>query len=149
MYGISLTLILQLFGAFFILMGVAGLLSFYKNWYWQSRQSIYGYIPFGLIFVVSSFETQIRQQLGANGWLVIVIYVLLFALGVWGFVRPPQFIKPGWIRLIETQPQNVYDAMVKEVKAGVNWHQKVESPEALAEWIRTIRSRPSNMSKKK
>jgi len=149
MYGISLNLIMQIFGAFFIAMGVAGLLSIYKNWYWQSRQSIYGYIPFGLIFIVSSFETQIRQQLGPNGWLVIVIYSILFAIGVWGFARPPQFIRPGWIRQIEAQPKNVYDTMVKEVKAGVNWRQNVASPEALAEWIRTIRSHPSNMAKKK
>jgi hypothetical protein len=147
MYGISLTLILQLFGAFFIVMGVAGLLSFYKSWYWHSQQSVYGYIPFGLIFLVSSFEAQIRQQLGTYGWSVIVIYVILFAIGSWGFVRPPKFIKPGWIQLIETQPKNVYDTMVKEVKAGANWQKKVESPEALAEWIRTIRSRPSNKAK--
>ena len=141
MSGFSLPILLQLFGALFIVMGLAGHLGLYKAWYWNSPTRIYGYIPFGLIFIVSSFEAEIRTQLGQLGWLVIAIYVILFGLGIWGFVKPPLFLKPGWIRLIETQPKYVYDVMKQDVKSGINWRARVASPEALAEWIKVSRRR--------
>jgi hypothetical protein len=141
MSGFSLTLLLQLFGALFIVMGVAGHLGLYKAWYWNSPSRIYGYVPFGLIFIASSFEAQIRAQLGQLGWLMIALYVVLFGLGLWGFIKPPTFLKPGWIRLIETQPRYVYEVMAQDVKSGINWRERVATPEALAEWIKVSRRR--------
>jgi hypothetical protein len=149
MNGLNLELVLQVFGAVFILLGLAGMLGIWKGWYWRSQRSVYGYIPFGLMFLMSSFEARIRLALGPAGWLVIVVYVILFALGVLGFSRPPQFLKPRWTRLIEAQPRAVYDAMAREVRAGEKWRPRVATQEALEEWIREVRRvRPKTAKKR-
>ena len=135
----TITIVLQVFGAIFIALGIAGLLGIWKNWYWRSQRSIYGYIPFGLLFLVSAFEPQIRPRLGGSLWILIAIYTLLLALGIWGFIRPPRFVKPKWVQAIEAQPASVYHAMRKQVKAGENWRRRVSTSEELDAWIKEIR----------
>ena len=147
MSGLSLNLMLQLFGALFILMGLAGHLGIYKGWYWNSPNRIYGYVPIGLVFIISSFEAEIRAKLGQLGWLVVALYVVLFGLALWGFVKAPKFIKPGWVRLIEAAPKRVYAVMVQDVKSGINWRERVATPEALAQWIKDAYRRPLKPSK--
>jgi len=148
MAGLPVEVILQIFGGFFILVGFAGLFGIWKSWYWRSQRSIYGYIPFGLMFIVASIETRLRQQLGQAGWIVIAIYVVLFVVGSWGFIRPPRLIKPLWVRTIEEQSNAVYKAMSSEVKSGVDWRSRVASKEALEDWIRTIRRKLPKTPKK-
>jgi hypothetical protein len=135
----TVTIVLQFFGVVFIVLGAAGLLGIWKNWYWRSQRTIYGYIPFGLMFLLSAFEPQVRQQLGSAVWVLFVLYTLLFALGMVGFFRPPRFVKPKWVQPIEAQPASVYQVMRKQVKEGANWRQRVSSPEELDAWIKEIR----------
>lgn len=147
MSGLSFTLMLQLFGALFILMGLAGHLGLYKAWYWNSPNRIYGYVPIGVVFIVSSLEADLRAKLGQLDWMVVGLYVILFGLALWWFIKPPKFIKPGWIRLIEAASKRDYQVMVQDVKAGMDWHKRVATPEVLAEWIKEAHRRPLKPSK--
>jgi hypothetical protein len=71
--------------------------------------------------------------------ILIFIYTVLFGLGMWGFIRPPRFLKPRWVQVIESQPVSVYQGMRKQVKAGENWRRRVSTPEELDAWIKEIR----------
>lgn len=148
MANIDTNWLLRLLGAFFILAGLAGLSGRWKNWYWRSQKTIYGYVPLGVLFILTSFETQLLQWLGKATWAIWVIYSLLLALGMWAFIRPPKFLKPAWTHPIEEQPPWVYKAMSSEVKAGKEWRPRVETPHAIEDWIKEIkRHRPKSPKK--
>lgn len=132
------TLLLQAIGIVFIILGILGMIGFYKRWYWSGSTRAYGYVPFGLLAILVSFEKPIKEFLGSNFWILIVGYTLLLGLGFFVFARPPKFLKPAWIQRIEEEPKRVYEAMAKEVKGKADWRKKVETPEALEAWIKEI-----------
>jgi hypothetical protein len=140
--------LLRLMGVFFILAGLAGITGRWKGWYWRSQKTAYGYIPLGALFVMTSFELQMLQWVGKATWVIWAIYALIFAIGMWAFIRPPKFLKPEWIRTIEAQPPWIYKAMASQVKAGKDWRQRVENPQAIEDWIKEIkRQRPKTTKK--
>ncbi len=110
----------------------------YKRWYWSGSTRAYGYVPFGVLAILVSFEKPIKETLGSNFWILIVCYTLLLGLGFFLFAKPPKFIKPVWILRVEKEPKRVYEAMAKEVKGKADWRKKVETPEALEAWIKEI-----------
>jgi hypothetical protein len=148
MNNISTEMVLQVLGVVFIGLGIAGLVGRWKNWYWRSPRSIYGYIPFGLMFILASMEKPIRAQLANATWILIGAYVVLFALGLWGFIRPPSFLQPQWLRPIEAQPRSVYLEMATQVKAGLDWRARVADPQALEKWIKEVRRKQPKAEKK-
>ena len=134
-------LLLQALGIIFILMGIMGMTGIYKRWYWSGPTRAYGYVPFGILAILVSFEKPIKTFLGSNFWILIVLYALLLGLGLFVFAKPPKFIKPAWIRRIETEPKRVYQAMVEEVTAKQDWRKKVATQEALESWIKEIQKK--------
>ena len=110
----------------------------YKRWYWAGSTRAYGYVPFGALAILVSFEKPLKASLGSNFWILIVGYTLLLGLGFFLFAKPPNFIKPAWILRIEQEPKRVYEAMAKEVKGKADWRKKAETPAALEAWIKEI-----------
>lgn len=142
------TLLLQIFGVFFIAAGIAAMLGRWKSWYWRSQRMLFGYLPAGALFLLVSFEKELSQGAAMNIWILRGGYILLLALSAWGFIRPPAWLKPAWIRTIEAQPHSIYAAMLREVKANGPWREHVKTPEALEKWITLLQRQVKNKKKK-
>jgi len=104
-----------LFGGAFVIVGVIARFGFWKGWYWRSRGAAYGYVPLGLLFVVYSFSAQAREMLAGRYWLYEVLELALVVIGVWWSMRPPEFVKPAWVRRVETYPPSDREAMAQAV----------------------------------
>jgi hypothetical protein len=138
-FNLDPNLFLQVFGLIFIGMGGAVQLGLWKKWYWRSQGRAYGYIPVGLLFILYSFNSQAQQKLGANYWLFNVAFGALAVLSVWLFFRPPNFMKPAWVRWVEAYPPDVYKAMRETAQNDPDWDKHMSSPEAVDEWVRTLK----------
>ena len=130
-----------LFGLVFIAIGLAARLGLWKQWYWRTRGSVYGYIPLGVLFILFTLSEQAAARLGQYHVVYQGLIVLLIAVGVWWSLRPPEFIKPTWVRWVEGYPQNVYQAMLKAVEQGEDWEPHMASREDLEAWVKTLRGR--------
>ena len=126
------------FGSVFFALGVTARLGLWKGWYWNSRKSAYGYIPVGLAFLTYNWRPEIEAFFGSEV-AFYVIFVLLFIVGGWWSLSPPNFVKPFWIRWIEEQPHEVQEAMHKQVKNDEEWRSRVTSRRAVEQWARSIR----------
>nr|MBC7243816.1 hypothetical protein [Chloroflexota bacterium] len=141
MLGIDPQFLLRFFGVVFTALGVAARLGLWKNWYWRSRGTAYGYIPLGLLFLVYSFHSTVEARLGSYYILYQGLFVLLILCGLWWTVQPPSFIKPAWVRWVEAYPKEIYDAMMKAVEQGEKWEPHVASPEKLENWVKSLRGK--------
>jgi drug/metabolite transporter superfamily protein YnfA len=141
MFGINQQLLMQAFGACFIIAGLAARLGLWKKWYWRTRGAIYGYIPLGLLFILYAFSTLAEERLGSTYVAYQGVGVLLIVLGLWWSVRPPALVKPSWVRWVEEYPESVREAMVRAVEEGEEWESHVESREAVDAWARGLRAR--------
>jgi len=138
-----------LFGGAFVIVGVIARFGFWKGWYWRSRGAAYGYVPLGLLFVVYSFSAQAREMLAGRYWLYEVLELALVVIGVWWSMRPPEFVKPAWVRRVETYPPSDREAMAQAVGDGADWEPNVVSEEALEAWVVSLRPRKSRAKRSK
>ncbi|MGC8787649.1 MAG: hypothetical protein ACP5Q1_09530 [Anaerolineae bacterium] len=141
MFGLDTQFIIRIFGVTFAALGLAARLGLWKNWYWRSRGTVYGYIPLGLLFVLYSFNALAVARLGSYYVLYQGLFALLIACGLWWTVQPPAFIKPAWVRWIEAYPKDVYQMIEKAVESGADWEANVATPEKLEQWIKSLRSK--------
>ena len=139
-------ILLLLLGICFLVAGVAGITGKWKRWYWTSRRMAFAYLPFGLLFLLAAVGQTITDSTITQ--VIQVIEFLVLAVAVWWIVRPPQFIIPAWIKMIESHPRSTYDAMAAAVKGKEEWHSKVESPQALEKWIQSIEKRSQSKKTK-
>jgi hypothetical protein len=103
-FNFDTQLLLQAFGFIFIGIGVVARLGMWKQWYWRSKTSVYGYIPLGLIFLLVSYHDLAQERLGLNFWIYQAGYAVPILLAVWWVARTPAFVKPNWVRWIEAYP---------------------------------------------
>ena len=139
MFDLDTNILLRIFGGFFILAGLLGMLGRWKGWYWHSQNSIYGYPPIGLLFIVTSFEQPLRTWMPFGNAGLIGLYSIILVLGMWGFVKPPRFFKPHWIQVIEEQPKAVYRLMAEQARKNKEWRKWAANDVALADWIKSVR----------
>ena len=138
---------LVILGSLFIAAAILGMTGRWKRWYWTSRKLVYLYLPIGALFYMATLGTWVK---GAPLSTILQgIEIILLGIAVWWVTRPPDFIKPLWIRTIEARPKAVYDAMAAAVKKGDEWHSKVQDPKALEQWIRAIERHGSKPGKRK
>lgn len=136
---------LLLLGFFFIGAGIAGISGRYKRWYWTSKRLTFAYLPFGILFLLAVIERSITD---ATLRVVVRVSEFIFlGIAVWWLVRTPQFIIPSWIRQIESRPNAVYEAMAAAVKKGEKWQDRVNDPQSLEKWIRSVEKRLPKVSK--
>jgi len=133
--------LISLFGIVFAAIGVAARLGRWKNWYWQTRGSVYGYVPLGLLFLLYAYKEEAVARLGPYYILYQGLLGILVAVGLWWSLRPPEFVKPAWVRWVEEYPKNVQEAMRKAAEAGDEWEPHMASPEELKAWVKTLRSK--------
>jgi hypothetical protein len=136
MFDLNTHVLLQAFGMLFVGAWLAAVLGRWKRWYWRSRHMVYGYLALGLLFIVSSFEAELVQALGLQRWMVQAGYGVFIAIGIYLLIRPPEWMKPPWIRMIDAEPDYVYETMAEQVKDGKAWEEKVGDPRALKNWIK-------------
>ena len=130
-----------LFGVAFIAIGLAARLGLWKKWYWRTRGSVYSYVPLGALFILFTFSGQAAERLGPYHILYQGLMGLLVVLGAWWSLRPPEFVKPTWVRWVEAYPKNVYQAMLKAVEDGEVWEPHVASREDLEAWVKSLRGK--------
>lgn len=138
MFPLDARLLLQAFGFVFLGIGLAARFGLWRNWYWRSRGTVYGYVPLGLLFLVYSYEELARERLGTLYPVFQVAIGLLILLGVWWSLRPPAFVKPAWVRWVERYPRPVIQAMARAAEEDKDWEQHVSSPEALDDWVKSL-----------
>lgn len=133
-------IVLRVLGVISIIIGLAGLLGFWKRWYWRSQRStVYGYPLLGIICFIVSFEDYILQNLLPKEWILISIYLVLFGIVVWISYSPPEFLKPKFVKRIEQEPQEVYERMARHVMEDKPWREKAKNLEALEKWIKEVK----------
>jgi len=128
---------LAVLGVFFIFAAALGMSGKWKRWYWTSPRLVYIYLPIGLLFLMATLGFWVKSGTPSSTVLQGAEFVLL-GIAIWWVVRPPDILKPAWIRTIEAHPKKVYEAMAAAVKKGEEWHLKVQDPESLGKWIRAL-----------
>jgi hypothetical protein len=131
-------LLLQVLGLAFIAVGLAVRMGLWKKWYWKTRGTVYGYIPLGLLFLIYSFNDLAAERLGSRYFLFQVAIGLVIALGLWWSVRPPELIKPAWVRWVERHSQAVRLVMAQDADQDKEWERHVASPEAVDAWAKAL-----------
>ena len=104
--------------------------------------------PAGILFLLEAIRQSIADGTPLS-WVLKGAEVLALAMVIWWIVRPPKLIIPTWIQTIEDHPRPVYDFMSISVKNKEEWRSKVETPEALEEWIEAVEKRLKVPKKKK
>lgn len=139
-FNLDATLLIQAFGLIFVTLGVTARLSYWKKWYWQIHNSSYGYIPYGCLFVIYSYNENLLDFFKPNQWLVYIIYGAFLAIGLWFSMRTPLFMKPLWVRWIEKYPKNIIDAMRIEAKDDTTWEKHIKDEAAVDVWAKMVKT---------
>lgn len=141
MFDFNTQLLIQAFGLIFLGLGLAARLGYWKKWFWQLRGSIYGYIPFGCLFILYSYDEAFRKIFAPYPWVTWILYGVFFALGFWFTVSPPSFIKPPWVRWIEKYPENIIEAMRNEAKENPEWESHIKTEAMVDVWAKSFKIR--------
>ncbi|MCB2209774.1 hypothetical protein KQH62_02665 [bacterium] len=133
--------VLRVLGVFSIVIGMSGLLGFWKRWYFRSKNNtVYGYPLLGLLCFLVSYEDYILANLISREWILITIYIIVMVLVMWISYSPPAFLKPRFVKRIEQEPNAVYQKMAKHViQEDKPWRDKAKNMEALDKWIRQVK----------
>jgi energy-coupling factor transporter transmembrane protein EcfT len=138
---------LVVLGVFFIFAAILGMSGRWKRWYWTSPRLVYLYLPIGILFLLATLGYWVKG--GALSTVLQGAEFVMLGIAIWWVARPPDFLKPTWIRTIEAHPKAVYVAMAAAVKKGDEWHPKVQDPESLNQWIRTLEKKTPKTARRK
>ncbi len=130
--------VIPLMGAAFIFFGVYIRLGNLKQVYWKSRRSIIGYIPLGIVFIFAGFYERASRQPALIFYLYLALFVIMIGLTIYCTTRPPEFMKPTWVRWVEKYPRAVQKAMAATVEGGNDWKQNVVSEVAVDAWAKQL-----------
>ncbi len=136
--NIDLNYAIPALGIIFIFAGIFIRLGNLKQVYWKSSRSMVGYIPLGLLFIVAGLYNAASKQGSYVFYAYIGLLIIVVALTVYLAARPPNFLKPDWIRWIEKYPKAVQKAMAADVEANDQWKQNVASEAAVDAWAKQL-----------
>ncbi len=129
---------IPLLGIIFLFAGVIIRLGNLKQVYWRSSRSMVGYIPLGIVFLVAGLYETASRQGGTVFYAYIALLVIVVGLTIYCAARPPDFMKPDWIRWIEKYPKSVQKAMAADVEDNSNWKENVASEAAVNAWAKQL-----------
>lgn len=109
----------------------------WKDWYWKTRGGIYGYVPLGLMLVVES--NYMRVIPNAPRYVSLAVLLLLAAVVIYLTIKQPEWVKPNWVRWLESQPKRVRQAMQEDALLDKNWAQHTTSQEAVELWAKELK----------
>jgi hypothetical protein len=138
MPDIDTDVLLRFVGYGFMVAWVLVRAGLWKGWYWRSRGGVYAYLPLGVVFVLYSYRETIEAALGANFTWFIVFMFLLGALCIWLSLRPPDVVKPAWVRWIDEHPSRIRKAMAEAVEEDDAWEEHVQSRQAVNRWAQSL-----------
>ncbi|HTX79268.1 MAG TPA: hypothetical protein VMC62_06345, partial [Longilinea sp.] len=122
----------------FVLFGILIRLGNMKQVYWKSRRSMFGYIPLGLVFLLVGYYTSFSEQAAYVFYAYIAALVVLIVFTLYVSSRPPEFIKPTWIKWVEKYPNRIQKAMRIEADVDDEWKQRVTSEAAVDAWAKEL-----------
>jgi hypothetical protein len=129
-------------GIIFIGIGIVVRLGLWKGWYWRSRGGVYGYIPMGIVFILYSYISEIREIGGTIYYGYTAIFLIFIGLTLYFSLRPPNWIKPRWVKWIERYPKHVVDKMRESAsEKDADWKSYVTDEESVDKWAKKFRSR--------
>jgi hypothetical protein len=137
---------IPLIGVAFILVGIYIRMGYMKQVYWKSRRSMFGYIPLGLVFILVGYYSTYSNKAPYVFYAYIALLVILVVLTVYLTSRPPNFIKPEWIKWIEKYPKKIQKAMKGDTEVDDDWKQRVTSEADVDAWAKEL---ARNLPKKK
>lgn len=141
MFDIDTEVVLRFVGYGFMITWVVVRAGLWKGWYWRTRGGVYAYLPLGLVFVLYSYQEMIQAALGSDFIWFIVFMFLLGVLCIWLSLRPPDFVKPAWVRWIDEHPSRIRKAMAAAVEEGETWEEHVQSQQAVNRWAQSLARR--------
>lgn len=129
--GVFLIVKLGLLKSWFILERLPGLLS---------ARMIYASFPFGLSFALLTFVPMLPgYDPDVFPYSIILLGVLLIGplFGFWFMYKPPEWIKPDWLRWLEQEYGYCIPILIEEAQKMNRWvwEAKVRKPEGLQAWI--------------
>jgi hypothetical protein len=130
--------VIPLMGAAFIFFGISIRLGNLKQVYWKSRRSIIGYIPLGIVFIAAGFYENASKQQPLIFYLYLALFVIMVGLTIYATARPPDFMKPAWVRWVEKYPRPVQKAMAAAVEDDDEWKKNVASQAAVDAWAKQL-----------
>jgi hypothetical protein len=130
--------LLRILGLIFIGIGIVARLGFWKKWYWRSRGMVYSYIPIGVVFLLYGLNDLAKARLGGFFWIFEICYAIPVLMAIWWMSRPPDFVKPDWVRWIEAYPEETYQAMQKSAQEDPSWERHVTSPQEVSAWAKSL-----------
>ncbi len=136
--NIDLNYAIPLLGILFIFAGILIRLGNLKQVYWKSSRSMVGYIPLGVLFLVAGLYDTASKQGAFVFYAYIALLVIVVALTIYLAARPPNFLKPEWIRWVEKYPKAVQKAMAADVAFDDQWKQNVASEAAVDAWAKQL-----------
>lgn len=136
--NLDLNLVVLLMGAVFVFFGIYIRMGNLKQVYWKSRRSVFGYIPLGLLFIMAGYYETASKQPFYIFYPYIALFVILVGLTLFVASRPPNFIKPDWIRWVEKYPNSIQKAMQAEVLDNTDWKSKLKSEADVDAWAKQL-----------
>ncbi|MCC7129494.1 MAG: hypothetical protein B6D39_07175 [Anaerolineae bacterium UTCFX2] len=143
--NIDPNLAVSVLGVLFVFVGVFIRLGNMKPVYWKSPRTMVGYIPLGILFILASIYDFVSKQGVYIFYAYIALIVIVAGLTIYITSRPPNFLKPTWIRWIEKHPRPIQKAMAADVGVNDQWQQNVISEAAVDAWAKQLsRKLPKN-----
>jgi hypothetical protein len=130
--------VIPLMGAAFIFFGISIRMGNLKQVYWKSRRSIIGYIPLGIVFIIAGVYETASKQPALIFYLYLAFFIIMVGLTIYCTARPPEFMKPTWVRWVEKYPRSVQKAMAAAVDDDTDWRQNVVSEGAVDAWAKQL-----------
>jgi len=109
----------------------------WKEWYWKTSGGIYGYVPLGLMLIVESNYKRVIPN--APRYVSLAILVVLAALAIYLKVKTPEWVKPKWVRWLDSQPKQVHQAMQADALSDKKWSRHATSVEAVELWAKELK----------
>ncbi|MBP8003105.1 MAG: hypothetical protein KA314_27090 [Chloroflexi bacterium] len=129
--GIFATVKMGFIKSWFILKTLPGLLS---------ARMIYTALPLGLCFIFLAFVPMLPNydpDIFPFTYIAICIMWSALAVWVWFMYKPPEWIKPEWLRWLEREYGYCIPILIEEAQKMNRWvwEAKVRKPEGLQAWI--------------
>ncbi len=138
--NIDLNYAISLLGIIFIGVGVFIRMGNLKQVYWRSKRGMVmvSYIPLGILFIVAGFYEAASRQGSLVFYAYIALLVVVVIATVYCAARPPDFLKPDWIRWLQKYPKTVQNAMAADVEVNEQWKENVASEAAVDAWAKKL-----------
>lgn len=136
-----------LLGIGFLAIGIMTHLGVFKGW-WLTKSSpasprsiVYGAYPMTLVWFLMAYIFQPSVPMETRQQLVDYIGIPLILCTVIFTIWQPNWLKPKWLRWLETNHSNILKLLWEEARKEEwsLWNERVKTQEGLEEWIAEVR----------